>query len=124
MKGSRNIKLIRHQKRLCICTLVNHIEIIFFGLLTIYDLMTYIDIRSCQGFGSIFIRVAQSITIPKITWTVKIRNPSIYNILRWVAWMMEQTNRRPKVWYSKYYSFYTFYRLRAIKTLYLYFCNL
>ena len=26
--------------------------------------MTYIDIRSCQGFGSIFIRVAQSITIP------------------------------------------------------------
>ena len=44
-------------------------------------------------------------------------NPSIYNILRWVAWTMEQTNRRPKVWCSKYFSFYTFYRLRALKTL-------
>ena len=25
------------------------------------------------------------------------RNPSIYNILRWVAWTMGQTNRRPRV---------------------------
>ena len=31
------------------------------------------------------------------------KNPAIYNILRWVAWTMGQTNRRPKVWCSKYY---------------------
>ena len=47
-------------------------------------------------------------------------NPSIYNILRWVAWTMGQTNRRPRVWCSNYYFFYTFYRLRAPKTLYFY----
>ena len=50
-------------------------------------------------------------------------NPSIYNILHWVAWTMGQTNRQPRVWCSKYYFFYTFYRLRALKTLYFYFCN-
>ena len=27
----------------------------------------------------------------------KYKNPSIYNILRWVAWTMGQTNRRPRV---------------------------
>ena len=52
-----------------------------------------------------------------------IRNQSIYNILRWVAWTMGQTNRRPRVWCSKYYFSYIFYRLRALKTLYFYFCN-
>ena len=31
-------------------------------------------------------------------------------------------NHRPRVWCSKYYFFYTFYRLRALKTLY-FFCN-
>ena len=36
---------------------------------------------------------------------------------------MGQTNRRPRDWCSKYYFFYTFYRLRALKTLYFYFCN-
>ena len=51
------------------------------------------------------------------------KNPSIYNILRWVAWTMGQTNRRPSVWCSKYYLFYTFNRLRPLKTLYFYFCN-
>ena len=35
-----------------------------------------------------------------ITW-----NPSIYNILRWVAWTMGQTNCWPRVWCSKYYFF-------------------
>ena len=30
------------------------------------------------------------------------KNPSIYNIKRWVAWTMGQTNRRPRVWCSKY----------------------
>ena len=50
-------------------------------------------------------------------------NPSIYNILHWVAWTMGQTNGRPRVWRSKYYFFYTFYRLLALKTLYFYFCN-
>ena len=34
------------------------------------------------------------------------KNPSIYNILRWVAWMMGQTNRRPSVWCSKYILFF------------------
>ena len=37
---------------------------------------------------------------------------------------MGQTNRRPRVWCSKYYFLYTFYRLRALKILYFYFCNL
>ena len=32
-------------------------------------------------------------------------NPSIYNIIRRVAWTMGQTNRRPSVWCSKYYFF-------------------
>ena len=42
--------------------------------------------------------------------TVKKRtkNPSIYNTLRWVAWTMGQTNRRPRVWCSKYYFFILF----------------
>ena len=35
-------------------------------------------------------------------------NPSIYNIIRWVAWIMGQTNRRPSVWCSKYYFFHDF----------------
>ena len=35
-------------------------------------------------------------------------NPSIYNILRWVAWMMGQANCRPRVWCSKYYLFLYF----------------
>ena len=48
-------------------------------------------------------------------------NPSIYNILHWVAWTMGQTNRRPRVCYSMYYFFNTFYRLRALKTIYFYF---
>ena len=33
----------------------------------------------------------------------KLKNPSIYNIICWVAWRMGQTNRRPGVWCSKYY---------------------
>ena len=52
------------------------------------------------------------------------RNLSTYNILRWVAWTMGQTNCPPRVWYSKYYFFiYIFYRHWALKTLYSYFCN-
>ena len=35
-------------------------------------------------------------------------NPSIYNIIRWVAWTMGQTNRRPSVWCSKYNFFHDF----------------
>ena len=33
-------------------------------------------------------------------------NPSIYNIIRWVAWTMGQMNRQPSVWCSKYYLFF------------------
>ena len=47
----------------------------------------------------------------------KTKNPSIYNVLRWVAWTMGQTNCRPSIWCSKYYFSYTFYRFRALKTL-------
>ena len=35
-------------------------------------------------------------------------NPSIYNILRWVAGTMGQMNRRPSVWCSKYWFFLDF----------------
>ena len=45
-------------------------------------------------------------------------NPSIYNLIRWVAWPMGQTNRRPSVWCSKCYFFLYFYRLRILKTIY------
>ena len=59
--------------------------------------------------------------LPKYLKSIDCRNPSIYNILRCVAWMMGQTNRQPRVWCSKYYFFYTFYRLRALKTLHFIF---
>ena len=36
------------------------------------------------------------------------RNPSIYNIIHWVAWTMGQTNRRPRERCSNYYSFILF----------------
>ena len=35
-------------------------------------------------------------------------NPLIYNIICWVAWRMGQTNRRPRLWYSKYFFFHDF----------------
>ena len=41
---------------------------------------------------------------------------------RWVAGPIGQRNRRPSVWCSKNYFFRLFYRLRALKTLYFYFC--
>ena len=41
---------------------------------------------------------------------------------RLVAGPIGQTNHRPSVLCSKYYFFKTFYRLRALKTLYFYFC--
>ena len=36
-------------------------------------------------------------------------NPSIYNIIRWVAWMMGQTNCPPSVWCSKYYYYFSWF---------------
>ena len=33
--------------------------------------------------------------------SIRTWNPSIYNIIRWVAWTMGKTNRRPSVWCSK-----------------------
>ena len=39
-----------------------------------------------------------------------IKNPSIYNIIHWVAWMMGQTNGRPSVWCSKYFFFHDFFQ--------------
>ena len=38
-----------------------------------------------------------------------LRYPSIYNIIRWVAWTMGQTNRRPSIWCSKYFFFSWFF---------------
>ena len=55
--------------------------------------------------------------ILSISFTILSRNPSIYNILSWVAWTMGQTNRPPRVWCCKYYFLYTFYRLKTLKTL-------
>ena len=37
------------------------------------------------------------------------RNLSTYNILRWVAWTMRQTNCPPRVWCYKYYFLYIFF---------------
>ena len=49
-------------------------------------------------------------------------NPSIYNILRWVAWTMGQTNCRPRVCCSKYF-FTLFIDLGHSKLFIFIFCN-
>ena len=49
---------------------------------------------------------------------IESKNPSIYSILRWVAWTMGQESDVSSIIF-----FYTFYRLRALKALYFYFCN-
>ena len=46
-----------------------------------------------------------------------IRNPSIYNIIRWFAVTMGQTTRWPSIWCSKYYFFF----IKSCKTLSIYF---
>ena len=38
----------------------------------------------------------------------KIRNPSIFNIIRWCAGSLGRTTHRPSVWCSKYYFFSLF----------------
>ena len=38
------------------------------------------------------------------TW--KIKNPTIYNIIRWFAGSLGQMTRQPSVWCSKYYLFF------------------
>ena len=48
------------------------------------------------------------------------KNPSIYNILRWDPWMMEQMNRWPRVWYSKYYFFILFIDLGHSKLIFIF----
>ena len=48
-------------------------------------------------------------------------NPSIYNIICWVAWMMGQTNRQPSVWCSKYHFFSWFLAKFFAKILSIYF---
>ena len=49
------------------------------------------------------------------------KNPSIYNIICWVAWTMGQTNRQPRVWCSKYYFFSWFLAKFFAKILSIYF---
>ena len=53
---------------------------------------------------------------------LEIRQSTIYCAKRWVAWTMGQTNRRPRVMFQVLF-FYTFFRLRVLKALYIYFCN-
>ena len=57
--------------------------------------------------------------ILQLLWITK--NPSIYNILCLVAWMMGQTNRRPSVWCSKHYFFSWFLKKFFAKILSIYF---
>ena len=47
-------------------------------------------------------------------------NPSIYNIIRWVAWTMGQTNRRLRVWCSKYHFFLLFVDLGHSSKLFIF----
>ena len=75
------------------------------------------------GAQSHYIKDARCITarLNILFWSKEISqrgtwNPSIYNIIRWVAWRMGQMNCRPRVWCSKYHFFNTFYRFRALKT--------
>ena len=75
-----------------------------------------IKIISKFGNGTIHFR---KFRIPE-----KSRNPSIYNILRWVAWTMGQTNRQPRVWCSKYYFFILFIDLGRSKLFIFIFVNL
>ena len=42
---------------------------------------------------------------PRLDAMIDTWNPSIYNILRWVAWTMGQSNCLPRVWCSNYYFF-------------------
>ena len=40
--------------------------------------------------------------------SMSFKNPSIFNIIRWVAGSMRQTTHRPSVWCSKYFFFHNF----------------
>ena len=61
---------------------------------------------------------------PRTFWTHgKSWNSSIYNILRSFGGSFVQASHRPSVWCSKHFFFIISYRLRALKTLYFYFCN-
>ena len=51
----------------------------------------------------------------------KIINPSISDILRWVAGTMGQMNRRPSIWCSKYYFFPWFLAKYIAKSLSIHF---
>ena len=50
-------------------------------------------------------------------------NPTIYNTLWWSPSWLGQMACRPSVWCSKHYFLYISYKLRALKTLYSYFCK-
>ena len=56
---------------------------------------------------------------------LKYRNPSIFNMIHWLAGSMGQTRYPPSVWCSKHYFFFIIsYTLRALKTLYFCFCKI
>ena len=52
---------------------------------------------------------------------LQITNPSIYNIIRWVAWTMGQMNCRPSVWCINYHFFSRFLAKFFAKILSIYF---
>ena len=55
-----------------------------------------------------------------MTW-----NPTIFNTICWLSGLMGQTTHRPNSWCSKHYFFVIMsYRLKALKTVYFYFCNI
>ena len=94
--------------------------------------VSHIQNRSYFAFSNAFQNRLSEIGQPSLNTCAAVSSPtdltfidpSIYNILRWVAWTMGQTNRWPRVWCSKYYFFFLiFHRLSALKTLNFYFCN-
>ena len=58
----------------------------------------------------------QAVFSPASFWFMQLRwNPSIYNMIGWVAWSMGQKNRRPRLWCSTSKYYYVF--IVSCKTL-------
>ena len=79
--------------------------------LAIYFLENFWSItHSRQEFSSSSFSIQYHcyITVTLLIISTLNRNPSISNILRWVAGTMGQMNRRPSIWCSKYFFFHDF----------------
>ena len=69
-----------------------------------------------------FLQQLHTSWIPGLLCSPKIRHSTIYYaglLGRWDKWIVDQVSDVPS-----FIFFYTFYRLRALKTFYFYFCNL